>query len=128
MDAAVASVVVGLGVAIITAVVSPVVVHEVKRREERDPTKGWQAAFTYMQEEIASLRGDVASLRHEVATLENDVESKNRTIAKQERIIEDQSRAILARDGRISQLESAWPNGITLPQPDPAYRSLLGTT
>ena len=128
MDAAVASVVVGLGVAIMTAVVSPVVVSQVKKREERDPTKGWQAAFSFMEKRIDELDGEVKTLRGEVSRLEDDLDSKNMTIARQEHIIEQQGRAILARDHRITQLESAWPSGITLPQPDPAFTSLLGTT
>ena len=123
-----ASVVAGLGVAIVTAIGSPVVASQVKKREERDPTKGWQAAFTFMQRRLDELGEEVKTLRGEVAQLEDDLDAKNKTIARQQHLIEEQTRAILARDHRIAQLESSWPNGITLPQPDPAYRSLLGTT
>lgn len=121
MDAATASVVVGLGVAIVTAIFSPIIVSEVKKREERDPTKGWQAAFTFMQKRIDELDGEVKTLRTEVGRLEDDIFSKNATIARQERIISDQSDAIVVRDRRIAQLESSWPNGIALPRPDPAF-------
>jgi peptidoglycan hydrolase CwlO-like protein len=125
MDAATASVVVGLGVAIVTAVISPIIVSEVKKREERDPTRGWQAAFTFMQKRIDELDGEVKTLRAEVDRLEGDLSSKNATIARQERIIHDQSDSIMARDRRISQLESSWPTGIALPRPDPAFAHLL---
>jgi hypothetical protein len=79
-----------------------------------------------MEKRIDQLDGEVKNLRDEVARLEDDRDVKTRVIAQQEKIIEDQGRAILARDHRISQLESAWPHGISLPQPDPAHRNLLG--
>lgn len=132
MDVGTASVIVGLGVALITGIASPFIISEIKRREERDPTKGWQAAYTVMQRRIDQLDNEVQSLRDEVQKLEEENSSKNVTIAKQEAviadkmvIISDQSRALVAKDQRISQLEAAWPSGVTLPPPDPAIARLL---
>lgn len=112
-------------VAVVTAVISPMVVQRAKNREAKDPTSGWQAAFSYMKTRIDDLDAEVERLRDEVRTLEGANHEMTRTIAAKDAIIERQSRAIQARDHRIAQLESAWPSGKTLPRPDPAFSALL---
>ena len=128
MDTAVASVIVGIGATIITAILAPLILSEVKKREERDPAKGWQAAFAFMQSRIDKMDEEIQELRAEVNRLEDDNETKASLILKLESVITEQSSWISARDRRIAQLEAAWPPGVTMPAPDPAFRRLLNQT
>lgn len=129
MDGEVATAGAGVVVAIVTAVVGPTLL---KRVESRDPSRGWQAAVSALQDRLAdqderleTQEKRIETLESEVRALETELTEKNRAIQEKDQVIREQSRVIEAQSARIAQLESAWPSTATLPPIDPALRSVL---
>lgn len=113
-------------VAIISSVIAPMVADRVKERRDNDPMRGWRTAYTDMAKRVDTLETEVKQLREEVNTLESTVDAQRQVIAEQATTIERQSAAIVARDNRITQLETAWPDSVRIPTPDPAAARMLG--
>jgi septal ring factor EnvC (AmiA/AmiB activator) len=115
----------GVSIALISSIGSPMLLAKIKRREEENPTKGWQAAISFMQKRVDEMSAEIHTLKKQIEVLEDDLSSKIAVIARQEQTISEQGRAIVARDRRIMQLEVAWPTDRTIPPPDPGYVRLL---
>lgn len=126
----------GIVIAAIAALTSP---QWVKRLEARDPARGWEAAVGALEsritnqdatiekqnETIAKQEKRIDSLEGEIRTLEDELGEARVTVTRKEATIQGQSRTIEALTRRITQLETAWPAGLTLPPIDPAYAEVL---
>lgn len=119
-------------VAIITAIVSPLLVQWYQNKRANHPQNGWKAAVETQKQRIDSLEKRVAEQEGEITTLTLELRqsqdanhSKDMIIADKDRIIGQQSRALVARDARLTQLARVWPNGVPFPSPDPAYANDL---
>lgn len=129
MDAAVVTAIAGVAVAVVTAVMGPVLV---KRAERNDPAAGWQAAIAALRDSVdeerkqrTELAERVDELSKEIKTLEETVSTRDRTIREKDRIIAEQSEVISAQGSRIVQLETSWPPGTSMPPVDPAFRASM---
>lgn len=126
----------GIVIAAIAALTSP---QWVKRLEARDPARGWQAAINALESRITSQDETIKqqnetiqkqneridSFEREIRNLEGELVDAKSTVTRKEATIQGQSRTIEALTRRITQLETAWPAGLTLPPIDPAYAEVL---
>lgn len=93
---------------------------ETRARRETHADEGWTEAVEALKEQVSGLRTEVAGLRTEVGGLRRQVSERDERIAALETTIAGQSVSLIRANGRVRQLELAWPPGYTIPEPDPA--------
>lgn len=129
MDPALAALITGLGVALVTYIFSPWLKARLRERQTNDPALGWQTAVKAVTDRADKLEKRVTSLETEVVRLEDENATKTATIARLENVARDQGRMIIARDGRISQLIHVLRNAsLDVPRADPAMEYWLTQT
>lgn len=80
-------------------------------RNRESPSAGWKVA-------IKNLETRCDDLEQKVATLTTEGAAKDAVIAQQQKALD-------AKDGRIVQLLTAWPDGSRPPSPSPAHQPYL---
>lgn len=129
MDPALASLITGVVVVVVTYIASPWLKARLRERQENDPALGWQTAVKEVRDRADKLEKRVTSLEAEVERLEDENASKTSMIARLEQVSREQSRMIVARDGRIGQLVAVLRHAdIGIPRADPALEYWLTQT
>jgi predicted RNase H-like nuclease (RuvC/YqgF family) len=124
LDGAVATLIGGVAIAVITYIISPWVKARLEKQRENDPAQGWQRAVKNLEDRVDALEEENAKLEGELAEVKMQLDDKTGIILRQEKVIADQGRMIDARDRYMARVRRIWKDRMPdeeFPPPLPAY-------